>query len=193
MGPFAPVLSFLIRRKHKSMQGRKAAVKNDRKFPLNARLRNARVEHGWSQQELADLIGTTPVNISRWENGSHFPIPYFRQRLCEVFGKAPAELGLVPVSDSSRIWTIPIAHNPLFTGREDLLALLHKRLSTARMAALTQPQALYGLGGIGKTQTAAEYAFRYGDEYAHVIWMRAATREALVADCVTLAERLELP
>src|SRR5207253_3990819 len=82
---------------------------------------------------------------------------------------------------------------PFFTGREDLLALLHKRLSTARTAALTQPHALYGLGGIGKTQAAAEYAFRYGDEYSHVIWMRAATRETLIADCVTLAELLELP
>ena len=62
--------------------------------------------------------------------------------------------------------------------------LLHKRLSTARTAALTQAQALYGLGGIGKTQTAAEYAFRYGDEYTHVFWIRAATRETLVADFV---------
>ena len=57
---------------------------------------------------------------------------------------------------------------------------------------LTQPQALYGLGGIGKTQTAAEYAFRYGDEYTHVFWMRAATREILAADFVRLAELLEL-
>src|SRR5947209_448740 len=171
----------------------KTAVKKDRTFPLNSRLHDARSERGWSQQNLADRIGTTPVNISRWENGSTFPSPYFRQRLCEVFGQTAAELGLVPPSDGSRIGNIPIARNPFFTGREDLLALLHKRLSTARTAALTQPQALYGLGGIGKTQAAAEYAFRYGGEYTHVLWMRAATRETLIADCVTLAQRLELP
>ncbi len=169
-------------------------MKNDRKTPLNPRLRDARVERGWSQQELADQIGTTSVNVSRWENGSTFPTPYFRQRLCEVFGKTPAELGLLlPSSHSSKVWNIPNARNPFFTGREPLLALLHKRLSTARTAALTHPQALYGLGGIGKTQTAAEYAFRYGDEYTHVFWMRAATRETLVADFVTLAELLDLP
>src|SRR5207248_6604664 len=120
--------------------------------------------------------------------------PYFRQRLCEVFGKTPVELGLLPPSSqASRIVNLPIAHNPFFTGREPLLALLHKRLSTTRTAALTQAHALYGLGGIGKTQAAAEYAYRYGDEYAHVFWMRAATRETLVADFVKVAEQLDLP
>jgi len=169
-------------------------VKNDRKFPLNPRLREARVERGWSQQELADLAGTTPVNISRWENGLTFPSPYFRQQLGEVFGKTLAELGLLPPPpNDSRVGDIPITRNPYFTGREPLLAFLHKRLSTGRVAALTQPQALYGLGGIGKTQTAAEYAFRYGDDYNNVFWMRAATRETLVADFVALAQLLDLP
>ncbi len=183
------------------MEGRKAVVKNDRKFPLNARLHDARIERGWSQQGLAERIGTTAVNISRWENGSTFPFPYFRQRLCEVFGKTPAELGLLPLlsepdpvaaTHGSGIWNIPITRNTFFTGREPLLALLHERLSTARTAALTSAHALYGLGGIGKTQTAAEYAFRYGDEYAYVFWIRAAIRETLVADFVTLAEQLNL-
>lgn len=170
-------------------------VKNDRKFPHNLRLRKVRVEGGWSQQELAEQVGTTPVNISRWENGLTFPYPFFRLKLCEVFGKTPAELGLVPPGPGSRIWSIPIAHNPFFTGREDLLASLHERLSTAKTAALTQAQAqsLFGLGGIGKTQTAAEYAYRYGDEYTDVFWIRGASRETLVADFVTLAQLLELP
>jgi tetratricopeptide (TPR) repeat protein/DNA-binding XRE family transcriptional regulator len=169
-------------------------VKKDKKRPLNPRLRDARLSRGWSQQELADQVGTTFVNISRWENGETFPSPYFRQRLCEVFGKTPAELGLVPPPpQGSRIANIPIARTPLFTGREALLALLHQRLSTARTAALTQAQSLYGLGGIGKTRAAAEYAFRYGDDYAGVFWMLAASRETLVADYVTLAALLDLP
>src|SRR5947209_11426820 len=87
---------------------RRTAVKTDRKLPLNSRLHDARVEHGWSQQELAERIGTTVVNISRWENGATFPSPYFRQRLCEVFGKTPVELGLLPPSSqASRIVNLP--------------------------------------------------------------------------------------
>lgn len=167
-------------------------MKDDKKSSPNPRLREARLDRGWSQQDLADLVGTTPVNISRWENGSNFPSPYFRQRLSEILGKTPAELGLMSLSHDSRIANIPITRSPFFTGRERLLALLHERLSTERRAALTQPQALYGLGGIGKTQTAVEYAFRYGDDYTHVFWVQASTHETLVADFATLAQLLVL-
>jgi NB-ARC domain len=89
-------------------------------------------------------------------------------------------------------WNIPIIRNPFFTGRQDLLGLLHERFSAGRGTALTRAQALYGLGGIGKTQTAAEYVFRYGEEYTQVLWVQAASRETLVADVVRLAEWLEL-
>lgn len=166
-------------------------VKNDRN--VNTALRQARRDRRWTQQKLADEVGTTPINISRWENGATQPTPYFRQRLSEVFGKSPAELHLFTSSSLARIQNIPIPQNIFFTGREPLLATLHKRLSTARAAALTQPQALYGLGGIGKTQTAAEYAYRFGDDYTHVFWVWAASRETLVDDFVTLAELLKLP
>lgn len=176
------------------MQGRKTEVNNDRESTPNTRLCDARKERRWSQSELAGRVGTTSVNVSRWESGANFPNPYYRQKLCEVLGKTPAELGLVPPSKpGSRVWNVPSTRNPFFTGREPLLALLHKRLSTARTAALIQPQALFGLGGIGKTQTAAEYAYRYDDEYTHVCWIYAANRESLVADYVTLAELLKLP
>ena len=190
-------------------------MKNDKKSP-NLRLHDARVAHGWSQPKLAELLGTTFVNISRWENGAHIPSPYYRECLCKIFGKTLDELGLetppptsheqeigrdaseiikphvLPPPHDSRTDTIPITRNTFFIGREKLLAQLHARLSITRTAALTQAQALYGLGGIGKTQTAAEYAFRYGDDYADVFWIRAATRETLVADFVTLAEMLDL-
>ena len=168
-------------------------VKNDRKSAPKPLLRAARQERGWSQEYLAELLGTTFTAISRWENGVTFPSPYFRQRIGEIFGKTMTELGLVPASNDARIVSIANIRNPLFTGREHLLASLHERLSTARSAALTQAQALYGLGGIGKTQTAVEYAFRYGDDYTHIFWIRAATRELLIADFVELARLLDLP
>jgi len=52
-------------------------------------------------------------------------------------------------------WNVPFARNPFFTGREDLLEQLHTHLSrTMTAVALSQPQAVSGLGGIGKTQLA---------------------------------------
>ncbi len=56
------------------------------------------------------------------------------------------------------IWNVPYPQNALFTGREDLLTQLEATLHTGQPTALSQPQAISGLGGIGKTQLALEYA-----------------------------------
>src|SRR5579863_4384351 len=58
------------------------------------RLAEARLSRGWSQQEVAQHIGTTYVNVSRWERGVTKPTPYFRRKLCHLFGKTEQELDL---------------------------------------------------------------------------------------------------
>ena len=62
-------------------------------------------------------------------------------------------------------FTIPYPRNPYFTGRAELLDSLRTRLTAAGTAALGQAAAISGLGGIGKTQTAVEYAYRHRDDY----------------------------
>lgn len=57
-------------------------------------LTEERLRHSWSQQELAERLGTTPENVSRWERGVTSPGPYYRQRLCDLFQKSSEELGL---------------------------------------------------------------------------------------------------
>ena len=80
------------------------------------------------------------------------------------------------------IWNVPFRQNPFFTGREALLRYLHDQLTRTKSAALTQAQAISGLGGIGKTQTAIEYAYRHRDEYRHVLWVNAATRDTILVN-----------
>ncbi len=94
---------------------------------------------------------------------------------------------------STPVCTVPYRRNPFFTGRENLLTLLHDRLTTTGAAALTQALAISGLGGIGKTQTAVEFAYRYQQDYQYVLWVRAAARDTLIADFVTIAALLHLP
>jgi transcriptional regulator with XRE-family HTH domain len=56
-------------------------------------LMQARLQRGWTQQEVADLIGTTAQSVSRWERGVAVPGPYHWGKLCALFGLSPAELG----------------------------------------------------------------------------------------------------
>ena len=58
------------------------------------RLTTERIVRKWSQRELADRIGTSTVNISRWERGLTRPGPYFREKLCVLFSKSEQELDL---------------------------------------------------------------------------------------------------
>jgi len=64
-----------------------------------------------------------------------------------------------------------------------VLKNLYDELRVGKTVAVVQPQALTGLGGIGKTQTAVEYAYRYYSDYPEaILWARADSREGLVAD-----------
>ncbi len=171
----------------------------------NTRLKVQRLKKQWSQVYVATMIGTNNVTVSRWENGTTFPSLYYQHQLCELFGKSPDELGFIPsieetshamenASDSGlAVWNVPSRRNPFFTGREEVLTHLHTMLHSGKTAALTSAQAISGLGGIGKTQTAVEYAYRHREEYQAVLWCRAETPRTLIDDFVTIADLLNLP
>jgi tetratricopeptide (TPR) repeat protein len=57
-------------------------------------------------------------------------------------------------------------------GREEALAKLRNQLTTSGGSAIGQTASFHGIGGLGKTQLAVEYAYRYKDSYPHgVIWI----------------------
>ncbi|HWZ19718.1 MAG TPA: FxSxx-COOH system tetratricopeptide repeat protein, partial [Ktedonobacteraceae bacterium] len=91
------------------------------------------------------------------------------------------------------VWNIPYPRNPYFTGREEVLRRLAASLRAGETVGVSQPQAVSGLGGVGKTQIALEYAYRYNQEYETVLWTRADTQEALISGFVAFAVLLELP
>ena len=89
------------------------------------------------------------------------------------------------------VWNVP-SRNSFFTGRDEILTHLHTQLQAGQATALSQPQAITGLGGIGKTQLAVEYAYRFHQDYQVVLWARAESTEALTSSYVTIATLLNL-
>jgi hypothetical protein len=86
------------------------------------------------------------------------------------------------------VWNVP-ARNRHFTGRLGLLARIRCGLAGGGPAAVT---ALHGLGGVGKTQLAVEYAWRYSSDYELVWWVAADESDLVGGQLAALAPRLGL-
>jgi nucleoside phosphorylase len=91
------------------------------------------------------------------------------------------------------VWNVPRRHKPFFTGRSHILKRLHDGFTVRSEAGMIYPQAVNGLGGIGKTQTAAEYAYQHRDDYRAVLWVNADAQENLVRDFTAIARMLKRP
>jgi len=149
-------------------------------------LRQLRAAAGLTQEELAEAAGLSPRSVSDLERGINrtarkdtaglladalgLAEPARPLFVAAARGHAPAEEVLAALRGATpRVWNIP-ARNPGFTGRDDLLAEVRERLLAGDRAVV---QALHGMGGVGKTQLAAEYAHRFAGTYDLAWWINA--------------------
>ena len=91
------------------------------------------------------------------------------------------------------IWMVPRWRDPDFVGRADELATLERALAASGRSALTQPASVHGLGGVGKTLLAVEFAYRHADDYDAVLWLAAENPPVLASAFADLARELHLP
>jgi tetratricopeptide (TPR) repeat protein len=98
---------------------------------------------------------------------------------------SPGSVATVPA-----IWGNVPQRNKNFTGRADLLARLRRDTSSNVTAVL--PHALQGMGGVGKTAVAIEYAHAYSGDYDVVWWIQADEPALVRASLAALATPLGL-
>ena len=89
-------------------------------------------------------------------------------------------------------WMVPRRRDPDFVGRVDELAALEQALAASGRSALTQPASVHGLGGVGKTLLAVEFAHRHADDYDAVLWLAAENPTVLASAFADLARELHL-
>ena len=99
-----------------------------------------------------------------------------------------AAVTVMNVAGERRVWTIP-ARVRGFTGRTKLMADLE---ATLRSGGPTVVQAVTGMGGIGKTTAAIEYAHRHHDEFDIAWWVPSEEPALIPQRLAELALSLDL-
>ncbi|MEV4032169.1 FxSxx-COOH system tetratricopeptide repeat protein [Streptomyces umbrinus] len=89
-----------------------------------------------------------------------------------------------------RLWGSVPQRNRNFTGREDLLEQLNRRLTEGVTAVL--PEALHGMGGVGKSQIAIEHVYRRSRDYRLIWWIPSEQTNLIVQSLIELGEQMGL-
>lgn len=184
--------------------GRKAKPvpqQSNHSYSAGARLRLARESRKpkISLTNMANALHYSVGYLSGVETGKHEVTEKLVGEYEEQLGLELNELSefiqtpqkVEPVLKKSGRWYVPQLRNPFFTGRDTLLEEIRKRLWSSRV--MSYALAFVGLSGVGKTQLALEYAYRYGGEYQAVFWLHANSDATLTNSCVAIAKYLDLP
>ena len=83
----------------------------------------------------------------------------------------------------------PYERNPLFLGRDDLLIRLRQKLKETKPKLYNHRVAIFGMGGVGKTQVVIEYIYRYEKCYKDIYWISATDESALLSGFKKLDQR----
>lgn len=129
--------------------------------------------------------------LRTWLPGQGYPMPSYTHEMGEI-QFAYNRAYLFGGSTMLNIFHLPLPKNRFFTGRNEILEKLHRILTQENSVAMYSV-ALNGIGGVGKTQTALEYAYRYQSEYQAILWVSGDGEDMLRLNFANLTGVLGLP
>lgn len=83
---------------------------------------------------------------------------------------------------------LPFIRNSFFSSREDILESIHINFETYEDRQIIQ--ILSGVGGVGKTQIAIEYAYSFLDYYPLIWWIKSETKQGIIESFMELGRNL---
>lgn len=92
--------------------------------------------------------------------------------------------------DEPLIHTITLKRNTIFAGHDEELEQLQRYLSTPMKYNEPRSCAIHGIGGVGKTQLALEYTYRYRSSYQAIFWLRAENAVELLDSFSSIGNKL---
>lgn len=88
---------------------------------------------------------------------------------------------------------LPLPSNGLFTGRKNELKELANNLLDKSKSGIVIIQAVTGMGGLGKTQLAVEFGYRYGKYFRGVHWINLADPSQLDSEIANCGREMDFP
>lgn len=131
---------------------------------------------------------------ARIEGGIHFHGDVDRAAILEHEPPTLPDPGVIPPPETPPPGSrVPYTRNELFTGRADLLRSLARDFLYTDQPPTSPTRVIHGIGGVGKTQLAVEFAYRYGRFFYGVHWLDASQPEAIAAEIADCGREMCLP
>ncbi|PHH92515.1 hypothetical protein CDD83_7012 [Cordyceps sp. RAO-2017] len=149
-------------------------------------------------QTFRNDFSRTIMRIKRMPSTVESEADLARMRKEEVRYREVIELLSTPKAGQSesskrvRYNNIPFPPSTKFSGREDVLDAVQKSLDPKESRSLFKSMALFGMGGIGKTQIAIQYAYQNLDYFEVILWIAAANAITIRQSFRAIAEGLGL-
>lgn len=144
------------------------------------------------REEYADRarqLNIEPVTVSDYQE-SLFALMAELEAAVESRGEFFSRPAIIPdYGPHHSVFYVPFKQKgDEIVGQQQVLEDVRKQLTEGKPTAIGQTAAFRGLGGLGKTQLAIEYAYRYRNEYPNgVIWLTAD--QNIDAQLIEIAEK----